>query len=287
MSRPSSAPVRRCRFATGLAMMLAVAVVLGRRRRRPGDPVRRGRRASAPATSPRTHGRAARRARDRKPAPAHADPRRQRASRSPPSTTRTASIVPLRQGLAHDGQGDRRHRGLPLLPARRAGPQGHAARPGDQPGQQRRRAGRVLDHPAAGQADPASDQAQHRGGAGGRHRRHLRPQAQRAALRRSRWSRSTPRTGSSSATSTPPTSATAPTASRPRRATTSTSTPRTSTSPVGAAGRPGARTRRATTPPTPPTGRCERRNIVLDRMAAARRDQPGQGRQGRAPPTSG
>ena len=88
---------------------------------------------------------------------------------------------PAEPDLAQDGAGDRRHRGLPLLPARRPRHPRHAARLRHQPGQ-RLGAGRVVDHPADGQADPAQPGGDQEGG-GRRHRRHLRPQAARAALR--------------------------------------------------------------------------------------------------------
>ncbi|NHA00806.1 hypothetical protein G5V59_14975 [Nocardioides sp. W3-2-3] len=55
---------------------------------------------------------------------------------------------PAPPDLAHHGPGDRGDRGLPLLPARRARPEGHVAGAAHQPGVRRRRPGRVLDHPA-------------------------------------------------------------------------------------------------------------------------------------------
>ena len=151
---------------------------------------------------------------------------------------------PAEPDLADDGQGDRRDRGLPLLPARRARPEGHAARAGHQPGQRRRRAGRLVDHPADGQ-DDAARPGQDQGRAQGGHRRHLRAQDHASCATRSPSSRTTPRTGSSSATSTSPTSATAPTASRRPPGTTSAPTPRTSTcAQARDAGRPGQEPRR-------------------------------------------
>ena len=114
---------------------------------------------------------------------------------------------------------DRGDRGLPLLRARRAGPEGHAARLHHQPGQLRRGAGRVLDHPADGEADADSRRTP---------RSSARPPPEDSYERKSAScatpspsSRSTPSSGSSSATSTSPTSATAPGASRRPRATTS------------------------------------------------------------------
>ena len=132
-------------------------------------------------------------------------------------------------GLADHGQGDRRDRGLPLLRARRARPQGHAPRAAHQPGQRRRRPGRLVDHPADGQADPDRRRRTPRRSARRRPTTPTRASSASCATR-SPSSRSTPRTGSWSATSTSPTSATAPTASRRPPSTTSTSTPRTSTS---------------------------------------------------------
>ena len=207
--------------------MVAVAAVHGRRRRRPRHPVRRGARASAPATSPSTHGQPAGRARDRAAGPEDPDPGR-RGQHDRDALRREPGQRPARPDLADHGQGDRRDRGLPLLPARRPRPEGHAARAGHQPGQRRRRPGWLVDHPADGQADPARP-GEDQGGA--RRPRPTTPTRARSAscATRSPSRRSTPRTGSSSATSTSPTSATAPTASRRPPGTTSTSTPRTST----------------------------------------------------------
>ena len=90
--------------------------------------------------------------------------------------------VPLDQGRADHAAGDRRDRGLPLLPARRARPEGHAARVREQPDQRRRHPGWLLDHPADGQDDPARAGA-HRGRAQGGHREHLPAQDPGAAPR--------------------------------------------------------------------------------------------------------
>ena len=132
---------------------------------------------------------------------------------------------PARQGLADHAQGDRRDRGLPLLPARRPRPEGHAARLHHQPGQLRRRPGRLVDHPADGQAD-AGQPGEDARPSSRRPGRHLRSASSTSCATRSPSRRSTARTGSSSATSTSPTSATAPTASRPPPGTTSPSPPR-------------------------------------------------------------
>ena len=167
--------------------------------------------------------RAAAGAGDRAAPPAHRDPGPQRRP-DRDHLRREPGHRPAPPGLADHGQVDRVHRGLPLLPARRARREGHAPRPVHQPGRRRRGPGWLVDHPAAGQADPAQP-GEHQGGARGSDRRHLRPQAARSSATRSRWRRSTPRTGSSSATSTPRTSETARTASRPPPSTTSTSTP--------------------------------------------------------------
>ena len=200
--------------------MVAVAGGHGRRGGRSRHPVRRRRSASARAVSPKSID----------DLPPSWRPRTWRSA--PRSSTADGNViatlydenrinVPLVADLADHAQGDRRDRGLPLLPARRARPEGHPARPGHQPGQQRRRPGWLVDHPADGEADAASTRPttakERRGG----HRRHLRPQAPASCATRSPSSRTTPRTGSSSATSTSPTSATAPTASRRRPSTTS------------------------------------------------------------------
>ncbi len=71
------------------------------------------------------------------------------ATRSRRSTTRTGQRR-AQPDLADHGQGDRRDRGRPLLRARRARPQGHAARVDHQPGN-RRGPGRLVDHPADGE----------------------------------------------------------------------------------------------------------------------------------------
>ena len=127
------------------------------------------------------HGRAPPGARHRRPAAE--DPDRQPARRADRLALRREPRQRLaRPDLAHDGQGDRLDRGLPLLRARRPRPQGHAARLHHQPGQLRRRPGRLVDHPAAGQAH-APQPGQDQGGARGGDRRLLRPQAARAALR--------------------------------------------------------------------------------------------------------
>ena len=52
-------------------------------------------------------------------------------------------------------QRDHRDRGLPLLRARRARPEGHAAGLRQQPDRRRRHPGWLLDHPADGEDDPA------------------------------------------------------------------------------------------------------------------------------------
>ncbi len=57
-----------------------------------------------------------------------------------------------RAGLAAPGQRRHRHRGSPLLLALRRRPAGHAAGARGQPQGRPDRAGRVLDHPAGGQA---------------------------------------------------------------------------------------------------------------------------------------
>ena len=153
----------------------------GRPRRRPRDPVRRRRRASPPATSARAWTTCPTELEAKAAGPEDPDRRRQRqpdrlALRPEPDQR------PAQPDLAEDGQGDRRDRGLPLLRARRARPQGHAARLRHQPGQGGVGPGWLVDHPADGQADPAQP-GRDQGGARGRHRRHLRPQAPRAALR--------------------------------------------------------------------------------------------------------
>ncbi len=112
--------------------------------------------------------------------------------------------------------GPRRHRGLPLLRAPGAGRGGHRCAPSLRNVRGRRRhGGRLDDHPAAGQADPAAD-GHHARGAGGRDRGERRPQAPRGPAGPGPGASSTPRTRSSPATSTSSTSAGAPTASRPR-----------------------------------------------------------------------
>ncbi len=109
------------------------------------------------------------------------DPRRERQPAGL-ALRREPDHGPAQGHLADHGQGAGRDRGLPLLPARRARPEGHAARADHQPGQQRRGPGWLVDHPAAGQADPHQP-GQDEGREAGRHRRHLRAQAQGAALR--------------------------------------------------------------------------------------------------------
>ena len=89
---------------------------------------------------------------------------------------------PAEPDLAQHGQVDRGDRGLPLLPARRARPEGHAPCARHQPGQRGLRAGWFVDHPADGQDDPGRP-GQDPQAAQGRDGRHLRPQAHRAALR--------------------------------------------------------------------------------------------------------
>ena len=197
----------------------------GRGRRGAGDPLRRRPRDRAP--SPVAHrglppGRPAHPAagpadQDRGPArPDHRDPLR-----------REPDQRPAEPDLAEDGQVDRRDRGLPLLPARRPRPEGHAARPGHQPVQRRRGPGWLVDHPADGQDDPDLP-GQDRPRSARRPPPTPTPASSASCATRSPSSSTTPRTGSSSATSTSPTSATARTASRRPRGTTSASTPRTS-----------------------------------------------------------
>ncbi len=84
--------------------------------------------------------------------------------------------------LPDDGLGHRLDRGLPVLPARRPRPEGHAACPRHQPGQRRRDPGWLVDHAADGEAD-AAQPGEDQGAEEGRHRRHLRPQDPRAPLR--------------------------------------------------------------------------------------------------------
>jgi hypothetical protein len=73
---------------------------------------------------------------------------------SPRSTTRTGSTS-RSPDLAEDGQGDRRDRGLPLLPARRLDLKGTLRALVTNQASRRRRPGWLVDHPADGQADPA------------------------------------------------------------------------------------------------------------------------------------
>ena len=162
---------------------------------------------------------------------------------------------PAEPDLAQHGQVDRRHRGLPLLPARRARPEGHAPGPGHQPGQWRLGPGWLVDHPADGQDDPARPGEDRQGSA---RRRPPTPTPARSpsCATRSPSSRTTPRTGSSSATSTSPTTATARTAYRLRRATTSTPTPRTSPCSRARPWPAWSRTPRATTRSPTPTAAC-------------------------------
>jgi len=80
---------------------------------------------------------------------------------------RTAHPGSALQDLAGHAEGDRRHRGQPLLRPRRDRPQGPAARRRQQPGQRRQRAGRL-------DADAAVHQAAHPG-AGRHERRRRRP----------------------------------------------------------------------------------------------------------------
>ena len=165
MSVPASERLSAPRVLSHLVVMVAVAAVLGvvvaglaipfagvARRRRPQR--RRGRWTTCPS-----------RAQDRPAAAADHD-------RSTPTATVIATLYdenrdqrPARPDLADHGQGDRRDRGLPLLPARRPRPEGHAARARHQPGQQRRGPGWLVDHPADGQADaaqPGQDQGRAR-----------------------------------------------------------------------------------------------------------------------------
>ena len=221
MSSRRTDRLRPASVVSHLGVMVAVAAVMGVARGRPGDPLRRRRRAVGASTVADGDGQAPGRARGRAAGAAHPD-------RSTATATCIATLydenrvnVPLSQGRADHGQGDRRDRGLPLLPARRPRPEGHAARLRHQPGQRRRRPGWLVDHPADGQ-DDAARPGQDQGGAQGGDRRHLRSARSTSCATRSPSSRSTPRTGSSSATSTSPTSATAPTASRPPPGTTST-----------------------------------------------------------------
>ena len=215
------------RVASHLGVMAGRRRRHGRRRRRPGDPVRRRARASARRHVASTMDNLPAELRDRAAGPAdqivdaHGNTIAHAVRREPHQR-------PAEPDLAEHGQGDRRDRGLPLLPARRPRPEGHAARAGHQPGQQRRGPGRLVDHPADGQDDPA-DPGQDARPSARRRPTTPTPASSPSCATRSPSSRTTPRTGSSSATSTSPTSATARTASRPPRGTTSTPTPRTST----------------------------------------------------------
>ena len=92
-----------------------------------------------------------------------------------------------RQRVAEQGRPDHaarhhRDRGLPLLPARRPGPEGDAACVREQPDLGWRHPGWVVDHPADGEDDAALPGA-HRGGAQGGHREHLPAQDPGAAAR--------------------------------------------------------------------------------------------------------
>ncbi len=151
-----------------------------RRGRRPGHPLR-GPGGPGHADRSRQRRLAAPGARGRLAAAAHHDHRRcgqrDRDALRPGPHQRPA----LRRQADH-GQGDGLDRGLPLLRARCARPQGHAARARDEPDQRQRAAGWLLDHPAAGQAVPGQ-RGRDRCGEGGGDRGDLRPQDQGAALR--------------------------------------------------------------------------------------------------------
>ena len=124
-------------------------------------------------------------------------------------------------------QGDPRHRGLPLLRARR--PRPHRA-PCARSSPTRPTSGVVQGGSSITQQMVKMTLAApgHRGAAQGRHRGQLPPQVQRAALRDRVRAEVLQGLDPASATSTSPTSATAPTASRRRPGTTSPSPPASS-----------------------------------------------------------
>ena len=152
----------------------------GRGRGRPRDPLRRRARHRREVAVPQRRGPA------RQPphgaARAADEDRRPRGQHGRDALRPEPHQRPAEPDLAQHGQVDRGDRGLPLLPARRPRPEGHAPRPGHQPGQRRLGAGWLVDHPADGQ-DDAARPGQERQGAQGGHGRHLRPQDHRAALR--------------------------------------------------------------------------------------------------------
>ena len=155
MSVPPGERLPAGRVASHLGVMAVVAAVMGVRRGRSGDPLRRRARASAPSDRRQDRWTTCPAELEHRAAgPADPDRRRQRQHHRHP-LRREPHQRPAEPDLAEDGQGDRRDRGLPLLPARRARPEGHAARAGHQPGQRRRRPGWLVDHPADGQDDPA------------------------------------------------------------------------------------------------------------------------------------
>ena len=171
----------------------------GRRGRRSGHPVRGRRWASAPATWPDSWT-TCRPSLETEPlAAAHPHPRRPTAPRIATLYDENRVNVSLKPGLADDASGDRLDRGLPLLPARRPRPEGHAARVRHQQGGRRRGPGWFVDHPADGQADPAQP-GEDQEGARRRRWRTPSPASSASCATRSPSSRSTPRTGSSSAT---------------------------------------------------------------------------------------
>lgn len=94
---------------------------------------------------------------DAAPEPAHHDPRRRRRPDRHGLLARPHRDRP--QGhLAVHAEGDRRDRGLALLPARRGRPEGHPARAEQERAEQRRRPGRLHAHAAA------REERRHRGG---------------------------------------------------------------------------------------------------------------------------
>ena len=127
--------------------------------------------------------------------------------------------------------------------------------------------GRLVDHPADGQAD-AAQPGRDQGGARRPRPTTPTPASSASCATRSPSSRSTPRTGSSSATSTSPTSATAPTASRPPRGTTSPSQRQASSTCASPRCSPAwCKNPTGYDPTNNPERARERRNVVLDRMA--------------------
>ena len=179
---------------------------------------------------------------------------------------------PARPGLADHGQGDRRDRGLPLLRARRARPEGHAARARHQPGHRRRRPGRLVDHPADGQADPAQPGATPRRSARRRtddtYARKIRELRYAIAFEQN-YSKDWILERYLNIAYFGDGAYGIQAAARHYFAKNAN---KLNLRAVGAAGRPGEEPRPASTRPTPPTRALERRNVVLDRMAAAQRD---------------